>query len=175
MASLHWVDILILATFLVITSSIGVFQAFTGGRQSTIEEFLLDNRRLKVIPTTLSILASCASAVSVLGIPAEIYKWGTQFFFVVQVVGYIISLVIVERLFVPWLYKLKLTSIYEYLRLRFASKAVEKLASTIGIISGVLHMGTAVVSPSIAAEIVAGVPFKMSIFFMVGFCVVYTA
>ena len=46
------------------------------------------------------------------GYPIWNIQMGNTNMFVRQVIGYIISLVIVECLFVPWLYKLKLTNIH---------------------------------------------------------------
>ena len=175
MAQLHWIDVLIMSVFFAAALAIGIFQALTGGRQRTIEEFLLANRKLKVLPTVLSLLASLRSVNSVIGIPAECYSWGTQFWLVVDLMCTTMSFIIIERFIVPWLYILKVTSSYEYLEMQFQSRAVRRLASGIGIINSAMYMGSVILSPAIAVEVIAGLPMKISILLMAGFCMVYSA
>lgn len=110
-------DYLILVSFLVISLGIGVYHSLTGGKQRTTAEFIMANRRLKVIPTTISLLVSFVSAISLLGMSAEMYCYGTQF--LVNIVFVVIMfLTITERIIIPWLYPLKLVSAYEVGELR---------------------------------------------------------
>ena len=175
MDKLHWLDILILSIFLVISLAIGIIQALTGGRQKTIEEFFLDNRKLWILPTALSLFASLRSGVVVLASPAEVFIWGTQNSFVGEIIGVSLGALIVERFLVPWLYKLKLTSVFEYLQLRFQSTAVRRLASIVGIITSMVPISTSLLVPSVAMEVVSGLPMKVSMFLLVAFCTAYTA
>ena len=175
MAGLHWLDYVILSGFLAVSLAIGLFQACTGGRQSTVEEYLLDNRKLRVIPTVLSMLASGRSAASIIGSSGELFNWGTQLFFVGEILSSAIAVVIVERFVVPWLYRLQLTSSYEYLELRFQSKAVRRLASAIGIANAVIFTGTAFLAPSVALEVASNFPLTLNIFLLASFCTVYAA
>jgi Na+/proline symporter len=112
MASMHWIDYVIFVAFLASSLGIGVYHSVTGGRQKTTQEFIMANRKLHVIPTVLSLLASYQSAIMILGNTAEMYNWGIQAW-VVGLVMTVISIIIAERLFVPWLYPLKLVSVYE--------------------------------------------------------------
>ena len=41
---LQWEDILIMVMFLGTSLAIGIYHAFTGGRQKTTEEFIMANR-----------------------------------------------------------------------------------------------------------------------------------
>ena len=107
---LEWPDYLVLAAFLVISLGIGVYHALTGGRQRTIEEFIMANRRLAVIPTALSFFASFQSAITILGMTPEMYMYGIQYLLWVPI-GYVIALLLTERLVVPWIYPLQLVSI----------------------------------------------------------------
>src|SRR6218665_3415167 len=109
---LHWADYLILVVFLAISLGIGIYHSLTGGRQRTIAEFIMANRLLKVIPTSISLLVSIVSALLLLGTTAETYSYGTELilFYILSVAA---ALIIVERLIVPWLYPLKLVSVFE--------------------------------------------------------------
>jgi len=107
---LEWPDYVILAVFLAISLGIGVYQSLTGGRQQTTSEFILADRRLRVVPTTLSLLVSFQSAVMMLGLAAEMYQYGMQQL-VWAPVGFLVTMVVSERLIVPWIYPLQLVSI----------------------------------------------------------------
>ena len=109
---LHWADYLILVAFLVISLGIGIYHSLTGGRQKTIAEFIMGNRQLKVIPTSISLLVSIVSALLLLGTTAETYSYGIQLI-VFYIVSVTVALLFVERIIVPWLYPLKLVSVYD--------------------------------------------------------------
>ena len=66
----------------------------------------------KLIPTTISLVVSYTSAITVVGLGSEVYYGGTVGWpgFVLT---FILSLTIMERFFVPWLYTLKLTSVFK--------------------------------------------------------------
>lgn len=70
---------------------------------------------MSVIPVAFSLMASFISAITLLGVTAEIYTFGTQF--VLINISYIIGTPIAAFIFLPVFYKLKLTSIYEVNRL----------------------------------------------------------
>lgn len=171
---LVWPDYLILVSFLVISLGIGVYHSLTGGRQRTTAEFIMADRRLKVLPTTISLLVSFVSAISLLGMSAEMYCYGTQF--LVNIVFVVIMfLTITERIIIPWLYPLKLVSAYEYLERRYQSKSVRMFGASLGIISGILYMGVCLYAPSAALESVTGLPLALSIPVMSCVAVTYTA
>ena len=107
---LQWPDYLIFTAFLVVSLAIGVYHALTGGRQRTTREFIMADRKLKVLPTTISLLVSFLSAILILGMTAEMYQYGPQMW-LMAVIVIPLSIVVSERLFVPWLYPLKLVSV----------------------------------------------------------------
>jgi len=107
---LEWPDYVVLAVFLSISLGIGVYHSLTGGRQRTTEEFIMANRRLGIIPTTLSLFVSFQSAIMMLGLTAEMYMYGVQVLLWIPL-GYMTIYLITERLVIPWLYPLKLVSV----------------------------------------------------------------
>ncbi|XP_026518947.1 sodium-dependent multivitamin transporter-like, partial [Terrapene carolina triunguis] len=114
-------DYTVFVLLLVLSSAIGLYYALSGGRQRTVQEFLLANRSMSFLPVALSLLATFQSAVAILGVPAEIYRFGTEYWFLGCC--YILGLLIPAHVFIPVFYRLHLTSTYEYLELRF-NKAV---------------------------------------------------
>ena len=107
----HIVDYLIFSSVLVVSLGIGLYHAFTGGKQRTTKEYLMGNRQLKTLPVALSILVSFVSAILVLGTPAEMYTRGTQL--TMRVIGYCLACVLSSILFVPLFFGLKVTSSFE--------------------------------------------------------------
>ena len=68
------------------------------------------NRRLKVLPTAISMVVSDQSAIMVLGYTAEMYSYGVQLL-IFDVLGFVLNIMFVERIIIPWLYPLKLVSV----------------------------------------------------------------
>ena len=91
--------------------AIGIYYKFTGGKQRTTSEYLLADSSMDVLPVAFSLMASFMSAITLLGVSAEIYTYGTQF--VVINIAYIIGTPIAAFVFLPVFYRLKLTSIYQ--------------------------------------------------------------
>ena len=58
----------------------------------------------------MSILMSYMSAILIVGVPAEIYSYGLMVA-PMTILGFWVALLITERLCIPWLYPLKLTSV----------------------------------------------------------------
>lgn len=104
-------DYVVFSCLLAISAGIGVYHACAGGKQSTTKEFLLADKKMNVAPVAMSMLASFMSAITLMGNPAEIYNYGTQFF----VIGLSYALVIpaAAHLYIPIFYNLNLTSAYE--------------------------------------------------------------
>ncbi|NXS23176.1 SC5A6 protein, partial [Mystacornis crossleyi] len=111
------IDYSIFALLLVLSSAIGLFYALSGDRQRTVQEFLLANRDMSCLPVALSLLASFQSAVAILGVPGEIFHFGTEYWFLGC--SYFLGLLIPAHIFIPIFYRLRITSTYEYLELRF--------------------------------------------------------
>jgi len=124
--TLEWPDYVVLAVFLAISLGIGFYHSLTGGRQRTTEEFIMANRRLGVLPTSLSLFVSFSSAISMLGFTAEMYMYGIQLAIWLPL-GYTVSTLLVERLIVPWIFPLKLISINDASWSLLLSKYVLKL------------------------------------------------
>ena len=104
-------DYAVFASMLTISVVIGIYSAFSGGRQSTAEEVLLGNRRLNPIPVGLSIMASGVSAIAIMGFPAEVYVYNVMFAW--SLLSYIPSYILFVLFFLPVYMKMKITSIFE--------------------------------------------------------------
>lgn len=107
----HPVDYVIFALMLLISAAIGVYYGCTGGKQKTTKEFLMANRSMHYVPVSLSLFASFMSAITILGTPSEIYKYGTQYWWIAM--SYVITMPAAAYIYIPVFYNLKVTSAYE--------------------------------------------------------------
>ncbi|KAM8954193.1 sodium-dependent multivitamin transporter isoform 2-T2 [Pelodytes ibericus] len=164
-------DYIIFALLLVLSSAIGLYYALSGGKQRTMQEFLLANRSMSFLPVALSLLATFQSAVAILGVPSEIYRFGTEYWFLGC--SYIIGLLIPAYIFIPIFYRLGLTSTYEYLELRF-SKAVRICGTATFIFQMVIYMGVVLYAPALAFNAVTGFSLWGTVLTMGLVCTLYT-
>ncbi|XP_068904857.1 sodium-coupled monocarboxylate transporter 1-like [Tenebrio molitor] len=115
----RWPDYVVLITTLALSLAIGLyFGCFRGF--TNVEEYLMGNRKMDVFPITMSLVASYVSGISILGIPTDTYLYGISYLY--SIIGLTITAVIMNRIFLPVFYNLKLTSAYEYLEMRFDKK-----------------------------------------------------
>lgn len=83
----------------------------------SLSEYLLGSRKLYSFPVGMSLVGSYISAVTVLGTPAEVYNFGTQYFLIivpVMLMGWTIS-----QVYLPVFCTLKVGSSYEVIVLQF--------------------------------------------------------
>ncbi|CAD5118651.1 DgyrCDS7339 [Dimorphilus gyrociliatus] len=154
-------DYALFATTLVISLSIGLFSAFRKRKENTTGEYLMGGRKLQMIPVSLSILVTYVSAIGILGTPAEIYTYGTQFS--LQILAMMFGNFFGAFLFVPLFYPLKLTSCLEYYTLRYKENYVKYLNIMLLTLISVLVNGIGVFAPSVALQGVTGLPSYISI------------
>ena len=93
------VDFAVFGIMLFLSTAIGIYHALTEGKQRTTKEFLFANRGMMAIPVASSLIASFMSAITILGVPAEIYIYGTQYWLIIA--SYVILFPSVALLFVP--------------------------------------------------------------------------
>ena len=106
----HIADYIVMGGFLLISLGIGIYYGIIR-KQRTTEEYLLGNRQMQLLPVALSMLVTYQSAISVIGVPAEVYLFDSMFWYIY--VGIAIATVVQYGLIVPLVYPLRLTSAYE--------------------------------------------------------------
>jgi len=109
--SFYVADYIIFILFLVLSTAIGLYHAFVGGRQKTTAEYLMGGRNLRTLPVAISIVASVISGILILGHPAEVYTRGSQF--TMRIFGHMIASVLASYTVVPLFFHLKVTSAFE--------------------------------------------------------------
>ncbi|XP_048730498.1 sodium-coupled monocarboxylate transporter 1-like [Ostrea edulis] len=165
-------DYIVFGAMLLVSAGIGVYYAFAGGKQRTNKEFLMADRSMRSLPVALSVLASFFSASTLLGTPAEIYEYGSQYW--ISVFGAILAPLTGAFFFGPMFFNLKIVSVYEYLELRFHSKSVRLFAAALFILRLIMGMGIVLYGPSTALAAVTGLPVWTIILAVGGVCTFYT-
>jgi len=110
-------DLVAIVAYLAVTFGIALW---FGRRQRSSEDFFVGGRHVPWFAVGLSILATLFSTLTYLGAPGEVIKHGIGFF-----CGYLalpLSALVVMFLWIPFYMRLRLTSAYEYLELRFSPK-----------------------------------------------------
>ncbi|XP_053690514.1 sodium-coupled monocarboxylate transporter 1-like isoform X2 [Sabethes cyaneus] len=120
---------------------------------STMDEYLLGSRKLKTFPVAMSLVAGYISGVTILGTPAEIYNFGTQYWLII--IPILLMGVAVCTIYLPVFCSLKLNSSYEYLELRFNS-SVRSIASIMFVLDELFFLPMIIYVPALAFNQVTG-------------------
>lgn len=163
-------DYTVFSLSLLLSFLIGVYYWRTGGRQRTNREYLLADQSMNVWVVSVSLMASFMSAITLLGVPAEVYTFGAIFFYIN--ISYIIGTPICAFFFLPVFFRLKCTSAYEYLEMRF-NKTVRTIASLTFMIQMIVYMGIVLYAPALALSAVTGLSKWPSIFAVSIVCTLY--
>lgn len=104
-------DYVVFAGTILLAAAIGLFQAFRGRKKNSSAEFLLGGRQMTALPVAMSLTASFMSGITVIGTPAEAYRFGAAFW--LFGFAYTLMSAISAEIFVPLFYRLGITSAYE--------------------------------------------------------------
>ncbi|XP_065340300.1 sodium-coupled monocarboxylate transporter 2-like [Cloeon dipterum] len=149
------IDYAVFGGMLMFSAAIGVYFAFFAKRkQNTTNEYLMGSKSLGIFPISMSLIASYISGISLLGIPAEMYSFGSQYWIVI-ISEALVSLTMAVA-FIPVFYGLNITSSYEYLRLRF-NQPVRLMGSIIFMIKMMLYIPNVIYMPALAFNQVTGI------------------
>lgn len=165
-------DYAVLAGMLLISMAIGLFQALKKAhREATAEDFFTGGRSLPAVPVGLSLCASFMSAVQVLGVPAEGFRYGFKFLY--MCLGQSINSVLTVYLFVPVFYRLGITSTNEYLKMRFG-RGMQLLGSVQFLVATLLYTGIVIYAPALILNQATGLNMWVSLFSTGIICTLYT-
>ncbi|XP_011150897.1 sodium-coupled monocarboxylate transporter 1 [Harpegnathos saltator] len=169
-SSFGWLDYTFFCLVLLSSLAIGVYYGlFT--KQDTTIEYLLAGRRMKNFPIAMSIAMSNFSTVTMIGIPTEVFLQGTQYSSFIYMS--IISVIIIIHIFLPVFYNLQLTSLFEYLELRF-NKSIRILSSLLFTLSLFLYVPIVIYGPALVFAQVTNLDIHIIILVISISCIVYT-
>ncbi|CAL7942187.1 unnamed protein product [Xylocopa violacea] len=167
-----WPDYTVLATMLIVSCLIGTFYGFFAKKQETSQDFLLGGSSMGTLPMAISLAASFITAIELLGNPAEMYEHGTQFW--MTSLAFILVVPITSYLYLPVYMKLRLTSTYEYLNLRF-DRHCRLLAGGLYMLQMILYTSVAVYAPALALSQVTGLNTHIAVTLVYVVCIFYAS
>ncbi|XP_062571734.1 sodium-dependent multivitamin transporter-like [Saccostrea cucullata] len=165
------VDYVVFGLTLLVSASIGLYYAIKDRKKTDEKEFLLAGRSMQTFPVALSLLSSFISAITLLGTPAEVYTNNTMYWWIS--IGFIISAAGTAHIFVPVFYQLEITSVFQYIELRFGH-ICRVVGSIIYLLWMLLYMSVVLYGPSLALNAVTGLSLWGSIIAVGLVCIFYT-
>jgi SSS family solute:Na+ symporter len=138
--------------------------------QST-ENFFLGGKQIPWWAAGLSIFGSKLSALTFIAIPAKTYATDWVYIFSNMMIIAVVPIVIL--FFLPYFRKINITSVYEYLAIRFNQK-VKLLGSLTFIIFQVGRLGIVIYIPALVLSTVTGINLITCIFIITIITTAYT-
>ncbi|XP_021354932.1 sodium-dependent multivitamin transporter-like [Mizuhopecten yessoensis] len=143
-------DYVIFVLCLISSLGIGLFYAIRNrSKQITTKRFILGDGKMAIIPVAFSMMVTFESGIMMLGIPAEVYMYGMQWY-MSSIAGFV-SHMLCLHILIPSLKQLNVTSV-----------------------NHVNYLGTVTFVPAVTLEMVAGIPVWISVTTLMGVVVVYT-
>ena len=164
MDRLDWV---VLVGYLVAIVSFGLW-AGRGNRR--IDDFFLAGRRMRWWAVGLSVMATQISAITFVGTTGQAYTDGMRF--LVFYFGLPFAMVTLCLTVVPFFYRARVITAYEYLEKRFDSRT-RTLTSLLFLMSRGLSMGVTLYAPSLVLSVILGWSEAGTILLMAGGTIVY--
>lgn len=164
-------DYVVFAATLLVSASIGLYYAIKDRKKTDEKEFLLAGRSMQTLPVSLSLLSSFISAITLLGTPAEVYSNNTMYWWIS--IGFILSAAGTAHIFVPVFYQLEITSVFQYIELRFGHMC-RVIGSIIYLTWMLLYMAVVLYGPSLALNAVTGLSLWGSVVAVGLVCIFYT-
>ncbi|MFV1988735.1 MAG: sodium:solute symporter, partial [Gemmatimonadota bacterium] len=157
--------------FAVYFSGVVGFAYYQSRKNVGIEGFFLANRRLGWGAIGLSVMATQASAITYIGTTGQAFDDGMEF---VQVyLGLPIAMVILSIAFVPYFFRSRVFTAYEFLEQRFDART-RSLTSFLFLVSRGLASGLALYAPAIVLSVMMGWDETVTILIMGVITVGYT-
>ena len=164
----HPLDYVALVAYLAALVCMGFYFSRRG---KTTEDFFLAGRRIPWWAATLSIFSTQLSAITFMAIPATAYA--TNWVTILMNFGILLVAPIMVLTSLPFLRRLNLTTIFEYLELRF--NVIIRMYGSLAFVSYQLaRTGIVLLLPSLALSTVTGFSLYVCIVIMGLLCTLYT-
>ncbi|XP_059197655.1 sodium/iodide cotransporter [Centropristis striata] len=171
-ASFVLADYAVFAAMLSVSMAIGLYQALKGrSGEATADDFFTGGRSMPAVPVGLSLCASFMSAVQVLGVPAEAFRYGFKFLY--MCLGQSINSLLTAYLFLPVFFRLGITSTNQYLKMRFG-RGMQLLGSVQFLVATLLYTGIVIYAPALILNQATGLNIWVSLFSTGIICTLYT-
>ncbi|KAL1454366.1 hypothetical protein WDU94_010635 [Cyamophila willieti] len=156
-----WIDYGVFGVLLLASISVSMWSKFSGPKEKTKADYVFAQNNVSVVEMIMSIAGGFLGVRIFLGFPSELYYRGSEMWECVY--GAMITFPIVLYFFVPVYLNLGVTSVYQYLDMRFKSALVRRLASGTYLLRSLLNLGATLFAPCVALKTVMGSPYSVSI------------
>jgi Na+/proline symporter len=162
-------DLAVLVAFLIYI----VWDGARRGREAKgVEGYLLAGRKMRWWTMGLSVMATQASAITILSTTGQGFANGMVFLHFYLAIPF--AMVLLCATVVPWFHKSRVYTAYEWLEHRF-DRRTRLLAAAIFLVSRALAVGAVMYTPSIVLERGLGIPRWQTILAMGVLSTIYTA
>ncbi|GFN82025.1 sodium-coupled monocarboxylate transporter 1-like [Plakobranchus ocellatus] len=121
LTGLSALDYFFLAGTLAVSTVIGLRQIWNNYAEITLDEFLHAGRSMSPVPIGLSIMASVVSAITLLGVPADVYTHSPAYVWIL--VAVFLTIATSAHIFVPFFYRLRISTVHEVCEYTYLSCA----------------------------------------------------
>jgi Na+/proline symporter len=160
-------DWTVLALYLL---GIVAFGLWAGRGNRRIDDFFLAGRQMRWWAVGLSVMATQISAITFVGTTGQAYGDGMRF--LVVYFGLPFAMVILCLTLVPFFYRARVFTAYEYLERRFDART-RTLTSLLFLLSRGLSVGVTLYAPSLVMSVILGWSEQTTILLMGGSTVAY--
>lgn len=162
-------DLAVIVAYMASLSWIGIYFS---RRQTSRDEYLLGDRNMHWLLIGGSVMATMLSTITFLSMPGEMIRYGIAYFSGAFAIPLIIP--VVNRILIPMLRRLPITSAYEYLERRFDVR-FRTLAAGVFVFRTLLWMGLIIYTCSFAVAQITGWDLYLTIFVTGVITTFYTA
>lgn len=151
---------------------IGLYYGFFAKRkQDNTEQYMLGGKKMNVFAVSASLIASHVSGITLLGVPSDIYVYGSQYWMIViPVITVAVSLLYI---YLPVYHDMQVSSSFQYLEKRFNRK-IRLVASFVFLFSCMLYTPIVIYGPAVAFSQVSGISVNLVGPLVCIICVFYT-
>ena len=165
---MHPLDWIILVCFIAWLVADGIKRTKL---ERTTESYFLANRSLPWWAVGLSVMATQLSAITLVGTTGQGYTDGLRF--VQFYYGLPLAMIILSLTVVPFFYRARVYTAYEYLERRFDLKT-RSLTSALFLVSRGMSCGVIVAAPAVVLSVILGWDVTVTALLIAGPAVVYT-
>lgn len=142
-----------LAVIVAYFAGLSLMGLYFSKRQTSEETYFVGNRRMPWLLVGVSVMATLVSTVSYVSLPGEMIRNGIGYF--TSVLALFLVVPAVNRLIIPALMRLPVTSVYQYYETRFGG-STRTLAAVVFIVMRLVWIGLIIYTASFAVAEMTG-------------------
>ncbi|CAN7990164.1 unnamed protein product [Ixodes pacificus] len=154
------VEIAVFAYFTITVIGLGLLFSLKRSGRLTTEEMFLGSRTIRMLPLALSSLSSIMSSTGIISFSAHFYAYGIHIGWT-STAAALLLIPFTIHVIIPVLYKLKITSVFEYLRARYC-KGISFTACVMYFILTQSTGAVAIYAAAMATSTIFQLPFLWS-------------